>query len=348
MKIKSEIKLIDYFKIIFLLLPALVSSIRSFRYFRIIDSNSWQTTDWLINYETGFLRRGLSGTLLNKLSSVFGPLDINMFCLFITLLCIWIISVLFILLSRSSNFLSRLTLCFSPFIYPLFFFWNPQAGGRKEIIGIFFIILVCCGKFLKRQNELKYLLSLGVFLLPSLILMHEALFFLCLPYIIISLIFWIINEKEIRIIDLRKFLIKNYLKFTSVILPSSIVFVVIYLYSFPSSERVSKMCLSLKEVYDDLICTNLPAAFDALAGITNYTAIFSSTYKSPIIYVQWFLCLIYLILFFSNVVAKIILSGSNFYKLNLIKSTSFVCLSISLFIFIMSFPLYAVALDYGR
>ena len=54
MKIKSEIKLIDYFKIIFLLLPALFSSLRSFKYFRIIDSNSWQTTDWLINYETGF------------------------------------------------------------------------------------------------------------------------------------------------------------------------------------------------------------------------------------------------------------------------------------------------------
>ena len=172
-------------------------------------------------------------------------------------------------------------------------------------------------------------------------------YFLCLPYIIISLIFWIINEKEIRIMDLRKYLIKNYLKFTSVILPSCIVFVVIYLYSFPSSERVSKMCLSLKEFYNDLICTNLPAAFDALAGITNWTAVFNSTYKSPIIYIQWFMFDIF-DPFFSNVVAKIILSGSNFYKLNLIKSTSFVCLSISLFIFIVSFPLYAVALDYGR
>ena len=98
-----------------LFLPAIFSTIRGFYYFIAKDSNSWQATDWLINNDQGLIRRGLSGTLLLKYSNIFGVIDINIFSLFLTLLCIWIINLLNITLSKGYSFINRLKLCVSTF-----------------------------------------------------------------------------------------------------------------------------------------------------------------------------------------------------------------------------------------
>ena len=97
-----------------------------------------QYSDWLINYQGGFVRRGLIGEIfyqLHKISLV--RLDIIVF-LFVSFFYLFYKNFLNLVEKLNLNFINLLII-FSPFsfIYPAM---EEKASGRKDIIYLVFIM----------------------------------------------------------------------------------------------------------------------------------------------------------------------------------------------------------------
>jgi hypothetical protein len=99
--------------------------------------NGWIIGDWLLNYENGFIRRGLLGTLFVKANQFF-DLPIN-WIIFWTQGFVFILFLIFFLTLISKRKLTGfyLLLCFSPATL-LFTYYDGMAVGRKEILLYFF------------------------------------------------------------------------------------------------------------------------------------------------------------------------------------------------------------------
>ena len=95
------------------------------------EYSDWQYADWLINYQGGFIRRGLIGEILLQIHYFLSiNLDILVFCF-----VVFLYSILLILLIKSVKYLETSkfdTLIFlSPgfFLYPIM---NSEVIGRKK------------------------------------------------------------------------------------------------------------------------------------------------------------------------------------------------------------------------
>ena len=76
------------FLIIFI---GIISSIKGYKYFLEQSPSSWAATDFMINYDRGFVRRGLIGTILKPIVRNFPEVNINLVPYGFTLLSIWLI-----------------------------------------------------------------------------------------------------------------------------------------------------------------------------------------------------------------------------------------------------------------
>ena len=111
---------------------------------KLLNDFPWRYvfTDWIINYEGGYIRRGLLGEVSINLSN-FLNLNIKYVFLLIHLSTYLLFHVLFY--KFFSNFKKNYVfylLCFSPlvFLYPIATF---EAFARKEIFYITFFLLNC-------------------------------------------------------------------------------------------------------------------------------------------------------------------------------------------------------------
>lgn len=154
----------------------------------------WVYTDWLIDYSRGFVRRGLSGELINLFSPYFHPrLVIGSF--------VWLLFLVFAagylrLILKSFRNLSPVTLAGLLFLpsLPLFYIYDHDAFGRTESIG--FLILLWHLYILEKSHEantkqyIRKLLPISLAALPIHILIHESSFFLFIPaHILLSFSF---------------------------------------------------------------------------------------------------------------------------------------------------------------
>jgi hypothetical protein len=120
-----------------LILATLVFEISKFYSFAE-NYSDWQYSDWLINYEGGFVRRGFIGEILYFFhKSLFIDLDKLIFS-FVILIYIFISFFLFKSIEYIENNYENILIFLSPgfFIYPIM---NSEVIGRKEILFIFFI-----------------------------------------------------------------------------------------------------------------------------------------------------------------------------------------------------------------
>lgn len=160
-----------------MVMPALLATIRGTRYFSSLDPNSWQSTDWLISYEAGPIRRGLAGMLLRRVADHFPHFSVISLSLFLTALVTWSVSLYIRKGTTGMPAPQRLALAYAPFMYPVFWLCDAQAGGRKDVLAIAVVLIVSAsgelGKNIKKLT--RYLL--GWLVLPPLILMHESIFF---------------------------------------------------------------------------------------------------------------------------------------------------------------------------
>ncbi len=199
-------------------------------------------TEWVINYQGGFVRRGLIGEIIFQISNLF---ELNLrFCFFILQSFLYIVFyyLIYDLLKHIKPNYFILLAIFSP-IFIIFPLAELEAIGRKEVL-IFISLLISLKLYFKHLNNNFIVLFIST-VFPVLILTFEASIFY--SFFFISLIF-IYQSKIDSIYFFKLFLFS---------LPSLICIYVIYF--FPHSlEETAEMCEKLKNIGEEC---GLAAAF---------------------------------------------------------------------------------------
>ncbi len=294
----------------------------NFAYF-VIEKSPVQYSDWLINYQGGFVRRGLPGEIfyqLNKFTNI--PLDLVVF-ISVSLLYIFF-AINFIKLARKIKFnFINLLVFFSPlsFLYPLM---EQKISGRKDIIFIFSIIFLATYlEKIKFKNQ-KYL----IILLILISTFSHTGFFVYIP--IFFLIFIILNY---RISFKRIFIELTIISFFSIFF-----FFLIFFNTSIDQNSINEICKSIKEY--------LPSC-----GKSDYieTLNWSLKYEIELVTKIWnkenyvrFYTIAFLI---ANLPLMLVFYNSKLNKKYLFDlNPIFIFIVISLF----TFPIYFIGADYGR
>ena len=143
------------------------------------EYSDWQYADWIINYQGGFIRRGLVGELLFKVHT-FSLINLD-----ILVLCfvIFLYIILTIVLIKSLNFLDSSKIDILIFLSPGFFLYpimNSELIGRKEILLFVSLGLIV---FFEKCLKDKYLLTTIILAIFVCSLTHSGLLFYS-PYLI--------------------------------------------------------------------------------------------------------------------------------------------------------------------
>lgn len=132
-------------------------------YLFVLDKSVYQYSDWLINYQGGFVRRGLLGEFFfqtHKLLSI--SLDLVLLFFVFLFYSIFYLNLISIFKKIKINLLD-LFILFSPlsFFYPAF---EQKVSGRKDIIFLFSLAIFL--KFIKKIKfyKQKYLIIFFIFL----------------------------------------------------------------------------------------------------------------------------------------------------------------------------------------
>ena len=194
--------------------------------------NDSTVSEWLINYEGGFIKRGLIGQLTIYISKLF-DLSLRSSILFFQIL---IIGVYYLLLT---NFFKKIKLSkiillsvFTP-IFLLYPVAEIEVLGRKEVfIFSFFLIYLTFNNF---REKILY----KIFILPLLMLIWEPVIFF--------FTFWLIIDYMEDVFNLNY---RSLFKYLSTFLPA--IFLGIYMALNPISENDHQnMALFLKDNFNE-------------------------------------------------------------------------------------------------
>jgi hypothetical protein len=279
--------------------------------------NKYTFTDWLINYEGGFVRRGLLGQTVFEISN-FLDIHIKYIILFfqITIYSIYFIIFNQVLLNIKINFF-WLLLIFSPilFLYPL---TELEALGRKDIFVISFFLIFSIINY-KNINTLVFSL-IAIFSLSSFI--HEITIFYIFHYLFVFFM-------KKRIFSREKISAKYYLIFfLSIFL---LLYLNLYLHNFVVIENIVNS-------YDLDDFTEFSGSFSHISPSID------SVFLKTIYNIDIFSVIRYGFLFLINTIPFIF-----FIKIkDSYKNKYFNTLNIYLVITLLSVPLYLLILDWGR
>jgi len=181
-------------------------------------------TDWLINYEGGFVRRGLLGQIVFELSKL---LNIQIkFLILIFQISIYLIYFLlfFLLLSKRETNFFWLLIIFSPisFLYPMA---ELEALGRKDIFVITSFLIFSIINY----RSFSSLLFSFIFIFTLSCLIHEITFFYIFHYLFV---FYVKNKIFIN----QKLNIKHYL--VSFLSLGVLLYLNLYLHNFVIIEDI--------------------------------------------------------------------------------------------------------------
>ena len=198
--------------------------------------NDSTISEWLINYQGGFTRRGLLGDLAFNLALLFEAkirFVIFLFQLFFYLT--FVILTFNFIKDIKINFLSRLSL-YTP-VFLLFPLGEIESLVRKETV-IFIIFIIFLSLASKKYNE-KYCNNYIFFIFPVSFLIWEPVIFF-FPFI-----FFILYLKNYK-----KNVLKTSFKTLIISIPSVIVFLLVILN--PLSEvGHDKMCQELMSLFQE-------------------------------------------------------------------------------------------------
>ena len=306
----------------FLIIISTFVIILNFAFF-VMERSPVQYSDWLINYQGGFVRRGLPGEIfyqLNRFTKI--PLDLIVFISISLLYIFFAINLIKLVQKIKFNF-TYLLVFFSPlsFLYPVM---EQKISGRKDIIFIFSIIfLVTYLEKIKFKNQ-KYL----IILLILVSTFSHTGFFVYVP--IFFLIFIILNYK----IPFKKIFIE-----LSIISLFSFFFLFIILFNTSIDQNsINEICASIKKY--------LPSC-----GKSDYieTLNWSLKYEIELVTKIWnkenfisFYLIAFLIANFPLILVFYKSKLNTIYLFNL--NPVFIFIIISLF----TFPIYFIGADYGR
>jgi hypothetical protein len=156
--------------------------------FSVYGYESWQISEFLINYQGGFVRRGLMGEILFFFAENFN-INLEWTIKIISLLCFVAVCVFFV-----RSFLKK---GYTLYILPLCFFLGgvilDKNWVRKEFLMMSFLIVIL---WISNKNNLSNFLKIFFInaLLIFTILIHEVFAFFSLP--VLFLLFCNIYEKK--------------------------------------------------------------------------------------------------------------------------------------------------------
>ena len=291
-----------------------------------LEYSAWQYSDWLINYQGGFVRRGLIGEILFKLHNFFSiRLDF-----LVLLLVIFLYVLLALLIIKSLKYLKNSKLDTLIFLSPGFFIYpimNSGLSGRKEIL---LYVIIGLFVFFEEKIKSKYLLGIIIFSIFFTSLTHSGLLFY-IPYLIF--IFFLVKiERDKK------------LKYTElfIILLSMLSVLLLITFNQGSKLQVIEICSSIKSfVLDD--CPNEGQFFWLAAPVKDHIGFKSLTdlsdFRTLLVY------FISLILVFIFIGIKLFYSKFKTNSFFINKLNPFIILPL---LFFFTIPIYFLGLDWGR
>ncbi len=313
------------FKIFFIGLLAVAFIFQISKFYTFYEEYSdWQYADWLINYQGGFIRRGLIGELLFK-AHIFLSINLDTLVLFFV---IFLYIILIILLIKSLKFLDNSkidTLIFlSPgfFIYPIM---NSEVIGRKEILLFISLGLIV---FFEKKIKDKYLILTIVLTILILSLTHSGLLFYS-PYLIF--LYLLIKLERLKNIKFTEIFIITF---------SLLIIFLLILLNQGSKIQVIEICNSIKDfIKDD--CLNRGQFLWLYNPVSEHVAVKlrSNLTENISIYLPS------LILVFLFISLKLYFSKFNTNNLYLNKINPLIVFFI---LFTFTLPIYILGYDWGR
>ncbi len=314
------------FFIIFLVSFAFLFQVGKFYTF-YLEYSPWQYGDWLINYQGGFIRRGLIGELFY---SIYKFTNIKLDLIIFTSVILFYLLFSLILI-KSSRYFVKSKLDYLLFLSPGFFLYpvmNSEIIGRKDIILVLVVGIFVFFKDIFRKNLNYIIVILSIIFLT---LSHSGFLFYSQYLIVIYFFSQIkINKK----IENWKFAVYMVL----------ILGLGILVNLFPGNEtQVIKICNSVSSFSQDN-CTNSGQIGWLINNMSNYLyekiefGLFTLI-NHFIIYLISF-CFIFIFLFKKIENSKFIISFKNIKNLKPIK--------LFIILILISLPIFILGRDWGR
>ena len=281
------------------------------------NSVEWTISEWLINYQGGFTRRGLIGEIVFQFSKIFSITLREIIFTFQVVTYIIFYSLLYKFIRDINKSLLLIFAIFSPLfvIYPIA---EVEVLARKEVF-VFISFLTVANIFAQKTIKNKHFLYFSLILVTTILIWEGVIFYL--PFFIIIPII-----KNNFVLD-KIFLIRIILS----VLPTLIVFNFFVFFKLSANE-IKIMCDSVNECYGAM--SYLDNSLDSnIAEVTS---------KFKLIYLIRYI-LIFLIGFFPFL---IIIKNSKF-KVNLFIIGKN-CLPIFFILFLPNILFFYVAQDWGR
>ena len=332
-------------------LPAILATIQGYSFFKHLQPGSWPTSDWLISYEAGPIRRGLTGQILRKAANLLPTLDIVEISFVLTATAALATSIYIANRTQDMGLLERVAISWSPYLYGVFWLFDAPGGGRKDVLAIGIILIISLsaekgGEFHKRIATFIY-----AAVLPLLTLAHEAVFFFATPFLVLSMIFSTFKQTEARpsLTEMRS----SATKVALASIPSLVVIVFVAIHAIPDASNVDKICQSWREIYPSLFCKPLPASLGAMVSTDSFAEAIHARYQTLPIYKEWFTVIGYLLVLTASCLAPVISDSTKKVSKSNKETYSAIALitpiwAVTLFSAVFTIPLYALAIDYGR
>ena len=281
------------------------------------NSVEWTISEWLINYQGGFTRRGLIGEIVFQFSKIFSITLREIIFTFQVVTYIIFYSLLYKFIRDINKSLLLVFAIFSPLfvIYPIA---EVEVLARKEVF-VFISFLTVANIFAQKTIKNKHFLYFSLILVTTILIWEGVIFYL--PFFIIIPII-----KNNFVLD-KIFLIRIILS----VLPTLIVLNFFVFFKLSANE-IKIMCDSINECYGAM--SYLDNSLDSnIAEVTS---------KFKLIYLIRYI-LIFLIGFFPFL---LIIKNSKF-KVNLFIFGKN-CLPIFFILFLPNILFFYVAQDWGR
>lgn len=330
---KNIILNLYYFIFSFILFVLLIQSIRAG-----YSKESWQITEFLINYQGGFVRRGLLGELIYIMYNLFGLNPYN------SILTISFFSLFALIWFFAQSIIKKgYPIFFLPFV---FFLGNPIINGfwvRKDVFIILIFILTIY--FSTKKSNLSFIIP-NFFLIIGL-LIHESIGFFCFPILFLILISKNYSSFKTRITKIKSIFISF-----SQLIPSIIVFLCVLYFkgSYYIANQIWNSWKPISFPIQSEVNHEIPAAIHGLSwtlqqgiSFTIYTLKnFNDGIYAPI---GWFFILVLIYYVLTNT------DKLNFKILNYKPNKNFDKQNISNILLIQLcslIPLFILGWDYGR
>ncbi len=161
-----------------------------FNYRILFRENGYILGDWLVNYNGGFVRRGLLGQLFFNVSKLFNISIIGIIFFFSSLIYISSLILFYKIIKHKLSNNIVLLLLFLPSTL-LFNFFDPLTVGRKEIL-VFFLFLIY---FINLEKNI-FIINLLIYILSIVFLLTHEIIFFHLPYFFLLRYLYLIKKNK--------------------------------------------------------------------------------------------------------------------------------------------------------